>query len=835
MTDKFVTILKERRKALLSVAILLVLTVCAAIFAYNKMSGGPLNGFAVLEKNDPEYGKRDGSKDKSETNITYDSFANKNTSNKACKSLKKGVDVSVYQGNIDWNKAKKAGVQFAIIRVGYRAKTAAGTIGADKNFKKNIQGAIDANIPVGVYIFSQATTQPEAVEEANYVLEKIAGYKISLPVVIDYEYASGNTGRLYDAHLSKENATAVCDAFCNRVESVGYTGMVYANASMLKNQLNAESLAKKHRIWLANYVNKTSYSGTYDFWQCSSTGKASTYGMSSTYVDLDFWFDDGEKVRKDYSLVFDAEFYANKYKDLRDAFGHNYVALLQHFIDNGMSEGRQACLGFDPQFYRNQYYDLLSTYGLDWKKYYEHFINCGLNEGRQGSAQFSVKSYKNANVDLRNAFGNDYEKYYRHYMSNGQYESSRANTLTGYDNTVVGSVTMYKGVDYSKVFDFGYYKEHNATIKSKYPSDDVSALQYFVETGMKNGDQACESFSVKSYKNANPDLRKAYGNDWKSYYSHYMQIGFNENRVTTGYEDKIKDPTTVYNNKDYKLVYDFNYYVQHNPDVLNAFGYDEDKVIRHFVENGMSEGRQAIETFNVKSYKNTYVDLRNAFGDDYKKYFNHYMTNGYKEGRVATGNEDVVIGFPTKFNGVDYSLVYDYNYYVKNNPDVANAFKGNDAKVLEHFVNNGMSEARQACKDFNVVSYKNRYSDLRRAFGNDYKKYFMHYINNGKAEERLTTGFETQVIDPLTTLDGVDYSPVYDYNYYIKNNPDVFNAFKYDDEATLRHFINNGMNEGRKGNETFNVSEYKDQHPELYVKCGNVLKNYYMEYLKSFK
>lgn len=205
-------------------------------------------------------------------------------------TIKRGIDVSTYQGSINWNKVKADGVEFAFIRVGYRGYGASGRLCLDTRFAENIQGAIDAGIPAGVYYFSQATTKTEAREEANYVLQRIGKYKISLPVVMDFEYASGSsglTGRLYNANLSVSAATDVCRAFCATVEAAGYEGMVYANKSMLQDDLNAAKIAKDYKIWLANYTHKTSYSGDYDFWQCSSS--ESVDGISGR-VDMNFWY-----------------------------------------------------------------------------------------------------------------------------------------------------------------------------------------------------------------------------------------------------------------------------------------------------------------------------------------------------------------------------------------------------------------------------------------------------------------------------------------------------------------------------------------------------------------
>ncbi len=206
------------------------------------------------------------------------------------RNIINGIDVSKYQYNIDWPAAAADGVEYAIIRAGYRGYGAAGGMGADSYFVKNMEGAILAGIDVGVYFFSQATTVEEAIEEAQYTLDKIAGYPVTMPVVLDFEYASVNGkagGRLYDAKLTKEEATAVCMAFCETIENAGYVPMVYANAVMLNNDLNASEISSKYKIWLAHYNSMTSYNGTYDFWQYTSKGKVD--GITGN-VDCNFWY-----------------------------------------------------------------------------------------------------------------------------------------------------------------------------------------------------------------------------------------------------------------------------------------------------------------------------------------------------------------------------------------------------------------------------------------------------------------------------------------------------------------------------------------------------------------
>ncbi len=204
-------------------------------------------------------------------------------------TIEQGIDVSKWDGSIDWAKVKKAGVDFAIIRVAYRGYGSAGTLCEDNYAKTNVKGAVDAGIPIGIYIFSQATTSAEAKEEADYVIRLAEGYnaKITLPVVMDFEYYSdggnGSEGRLYNANLSKSAATTVCNAFCSEVKAKGYDPMVYANKSMLSSKLNASSINGK--IWLAHYTKATDYSGDYEYWQYSSSGSVS--GINAK-VDMNY-------------------------------------------------------------------------------------------------------------------------------------------------------------------------------------------------------------------------------------------------------------------------------------------------------------------------------------------------------------------------------------------------------------------------------------------------------------------------------------------------------------------------------------------------------------------
>lgn len=221
-----------------------------------------------------------------EETITFDSFTTREL--QELEILKKGVDVSEHQEDIDWEKVKADGVDFAFIRVGYHG-LAVNTLNQDAYYKKNIEEALAQGLRVGVYFYSQAITVEEAIEEADFVLERIRDYELSLPVVFDYEYGSYNgiPGRLLAAKLTKDQATAICQAFCDRVEEQGFDSMVYANRNFLYNQLHREKLGN---VWMAHYALETDYQGEYAFWQCTSSGRVD--GIRG-YADLNFWFDDG--------------------------------------------------------------------------------------------------------------------------------------------------------------------------------------------------------------------------------------------------------------------------------------------------------------------------------------------------------------------------------------------------------------------------------------------------------------------------------------------------------------------------------------------------------------
>jgi len=204
-----------------------------------------------------------------------------------------GIDVSRYNQTVDWQKVKAAGIDFVFVRVGYRGYGVSGTLAADVSFESHVTGALAAGLKVGLYYYTEAINTDEAIEEAQYCIEKAKDYNITLPIVYDYETTTVNgtkTGRKYNAKLSKAAATQNCQAFCDTIQDAGYTPMIYANKNDLSTLIDGASLGESYKIWLAHYTSKTTYTGSYEFWQYSEKGKVD--GISGN-IDCNYWYMDG--------------------------------------------------------------------------------------------------------------------------------------------------------------------------------------------------------------------------------------------------------------------------------------------------------------------------------------------------------------------------------------------------------------------------------------------------------------------------------------------------------------------------------------------------------------
>ena len=231
--------------------------------------------------------------------------------------------------------------------------------------------------------------------------------------------------------------------------------------------------------------------------------------------------------------------------------------------------------------------------------------------------------------------------------------------------------------------------------------------------------------------------------------------------------------------------------------------------------------------------------IEHGFISDAGDVLNYFSDEGCR--RLGEADADAIIAQFPKSTWLDYSSVFDANYYLSNNPDVAKATAGNSELALDHFINYGMSEGRRGSASFDVQSYFNEYPDLRAAFGFDLVKYYEHYVTAGKAEGRHGTGC-SKIEGYATTINGVDYSSVYDPSFYLSNNEDIRNAFSkrspagvvmIDDAAVLRHFVSCGMAEGRRGSESFDVLSYYNRYPDLRRAFGANLTALYGHYLSS--
>lgn len=180
---------------------------------------------------------------------------------------KKGIDVSSHNGEIDWKKVAADGVDFAFVRVGFRGSTEGG-IAQDTFFEDNMNGAIDNGVDVGVYFFSQAVDEKEAVEEAEFVLEAVSDYDLTMPIVFDIEkYENGRADK-----LSMEKYTNITKSFINRIKESGYDTMIYGNLNTMFKMIDLKEFEDCPK-WFAYYTYPVYFPYEYSIWQYSSTGK----------------------------------------------------------------------------------------------------------------------------------------------------------------------------------------------------------------------------------------------------------------------------------------------------------------------------------------------------------------------------------------------------------------------------------------------------------------------------------------------------------------------------------------------------------------------------------
>lgn len=187
-----------------------------------------------------------------------------------------GIDVSAYNGTINWGNVKRSGIDFAMIRVGYRGYGKAGNFREDANFRTNIKAANQLDLPVGIYFVTQAITEAEAIEEANWVLDKIKEYKVQYPIAIDIEEPGleSPSDIPRTQNLDKNTRTYLASVFCKTIQNAGYTPIIYTNLNWAYNYLNMTDLLQ-YDTWIARHRDINlgpGYKWDYSMWQYSSTG-----------------------------------------------------------------------------------------------------------------------------------------------------------------------------------------------------------------------------------------------------------------------------------------------------------------------------------------------------------------------------------------------------------------------------------------------------------------------------------------------------------------------------------------------------------------------------------
>lgn len=184
----------------------------------------------------------------------------------------KGIDVSKYQGNVDWKKVAADGVEYAFIRVGCRGYGKSGTLIKDEKFHQNVKGALEQGIKVGAYFFTQAITKEEALAEAELVIKELANYEITYPVAIDVERVQNDKAR-QDA-LTAEERTEICKVFCEKIKEAGYIPMVYGDSETFAKLILPEELSA-YDFWICETDGTMTFPYEFAVWQYSHKGKVS--------------------------------------------------------------------------------------------------------------------------------------------------------------------------------------------------------------------------------------------------------------------------------------------------------------------------------------------------------------------------------------------------------------------------------------------------------------------------------------------------------------------------------------------------------------------------------
>lgn len=282
----------KQKIVLCAIVLFFIAFISAVIIIINVLASAsrPVNVIREIESEVEEVGEYD-------TNAPFHTYDFKNIvdkygfkyyyDNSGLQKSKLGIDVSYAQKEIDWQKVKSAGIDFAIIRLGYRGYET-GNLHTDEFFEVNVSNAIDAGIEVGVYFFSQAVSVSEAREEAEYVLSTIQDKNITYPVVFDWEVITEAPART-DSVTSDVLSECALE-FCSVIESAGFKPMIYASLNLLRSRYDKYNIdmISKYDLWLAEYKDHPDYPYEFKMWQYTNEGKIDGIDFAT---DLNVYFE----------------------------------------------------------------------------------------------------------------------------------------------------------------------------------------------------------------------------------------------------------------------------------------------------------------------------------------------------------------------------------------------------------------------------------------------------------------------------------------------------------------------------------------------------------------
>lgn len=316
-------------------------------------------------------------------------------------------------------------------------------------------------------------------------------------------------------------------------------------------------------------------------------------------------------------------------------------------------------------------------------------------------------------------------------------------TLTATENlNLVAKFEYFENIS-NYIFDYQYYADHNLDVYRAFGYNEMALRNHWEQYGKTEG-RACSSIlDLKYYVANNKDLA-IYKNNYVAAYNHFVNYGCAEYRKSSAEYDAnyykknhsdLKNMTSTQLIKHYALygknelrqastnyditsfLFDADIYAYCNPDVVNAYGYNENLLKMHWYTYGINEGRIASLVFDAKYYLKNYPDIANS-SKNYKAAYQHFIKTGFAQGRQG-------------------SSVFSIKYYLSKNNDIKRTYKNNYLKSLKHFVTYGKNEPRKTSEQFNVNVYRDKNNDLKRAYKTNYIDFYKHYLRYGKNEKRV--------------------------------------------------------------------------------------------------